>query len=845
VRVYAFTTSLALFLSCALAIAWPLSMSQSSGVPRRTVNPNVSCTGLPPGPHSFVGGHDGNIAPGTDSGVLSGQNNEACGDQSAIGAGANNVAFGTQGGFIGAGTMNQGGYEGFIGAGNQNVAFTGWDAIFAGSRNRVSGLYGTILGGWSNTNTEQDSFIGGGFGNAVTATRTDAVAGGQSNIISKGAGASFIGGGANNAIGGATSGSSATIFGGFKNSVTLPVSNVDCLHGAGCETIGGGYANQANAFAATVPGGAENIADGIGSFAAGIHSWVANDGAFVWSDDASGATQLKSTASNQFLARASGGFVLYTDPVLTDGVTLHSGSGTWASVSDRRAKRDIAAIDENRVLDAIVSLPITEWTYRSESSVRHIGPMAQDFARAFGLGEDDRHIATIDEAGVALAAVSALRSRLAGIQKNLGVPVRPNTGCSGKGPNSFVGGNDGNVAGGGDTGVLTGYRNQACDTASGIGSGGENLIATTQGAASSSFIGGGFEKTGFVEPNVIGGLGSEAFIGAGTDNSISASDSAIGAGEHNIVSGRWSMLGGGFKNTVKNIYGFLGGGYEVTVFGGYATAITGDLGVAPNTSDVGGNYAFLGDGEQQTVSGDYSAVGGGFKNATTGKYSVIGGGSSNQAGGVYSVVAGGESNGVFSTATFASGTATNGLNGGCFLWGDDSGGNTLSSTATDQFLARADGGYRFYTNSSNTIGATLAPGSGTWASVSDRALKRNIVAADEEEVLDALGRLPISEWSYLSQFGVRHLGPMAQDFYAAFRVGEDDRHIAMLDEDGVVLAAIKALNEHTLLTAAQAAHMEAQYAETNRRDAIAIGRLRARLRALEARALTSIRPGGK
>ncbi len=57
-----------------------------------------------------------------------------------------------------------------------------------------------------------------------------------------------------------------------------------------------------------------------------------------------------------------------------------------------------------------------------------------------------------------------------------------------------------------------------------------------------------------------------------------------------------------------------------------------------------------------------------------------------------------------------------------------------------------------------------------------------------------MATLPISEWSYSTERGVRHVGPMAQDFYAAFKVGEDDRHITSIDEDGVALAAIKALN---------------------------------------------------
>ena len=41
---------------------------------------------------------------------------------------------------------------------------------------------------------------------------------------------------------------------------------------------------------------------------------------------------------------------------------------------------------------------------------------------------------------------------------------------------------------------------------------------------------------------------------------------------------------------------------------------------------------------------------------------------------------------------------------------------------------------------------------------------------------------------------MRHVGPMARDFYAAFGVGADDEHITSIDEDGVALAAIKALH---------------------------------------------------
>ena len=128
----------------------------------------------------------------------------------------------------------------------------------------------------------------------------------------------------------------------------------------------------------------------------------------------------------------------------------------------------------------------------------------------------------------------------------------------------------------------------------------------------------------------------------------------------------------------------------------------------------------------------------------------------------------------------------------------------LASAHAYQFLARASGGVTFWTNAASTVGATLAAGSGTWASASDRNLKTDVVRLDDAAVLAKVDQLPIDRWSYKSERGVRHVGPMAQDFYAAFGVGADDKHITSIDEDGVALAAIKALHaENAQLRAGQ------------------------------------------
>jgi hypothetical protein len=80
--------------------------------------------------------------------------------------------------------------------------------------------------------------------------------------------------------------------------------------------------------------------------------------------------------------------------------------------------------------------------------------------------------------------------------------------------------------------------------------------------------------------------------------------------------------------------------------------------------------------------------------------------------------------------------------------------------------------------------------------VSDRNAKRDFAQVNNDEILEALARLPISTWSYKSEDPhARHIGPMAQDFMATFHVGATDKAIFQVDGDGVAFAAIQALNE--------------------------------------------------
>jgi hypothetical protein len=86
-------------------------------------------------------------------------------------------------------------------------------------------------------------------------------------------------------------------------------------------------------------------------------------------------------------------------------------------ISDRAAKANFGTVDPADMLERVRALPITTWNYLTDdASVRHIGPMAQDFTAVFGVGGDDRTIHPMDGQGVALAAIQGLAAQVAALQ---------------------------------------------------------------------------------------------------------------------------------------------------------------------------------------------------------------------------------------------------------------------------------------------------------------------------------------------------------------------------------------------------------------------------------------------
>ncbi|HKP68449.1 MAG TPA: tail fiber domain-containing protein [Pyrinomonadaceae bacterium] len=133
---------------------------------------------------------------------------------------------------------------------------------------------------------------------------------------------------------------------------------------------------------------------------------------------------------------------------------------------------------------------------------------------------------------------------------------------------------------------------------------------------------------------------------------------------------------------------------------------------------------------------------------------------------------------------------------GTFVWSDGSAtasADTFRNTANNEFAARATGGFRFRTNLAGTTGCNLPAGSGVFNCTSSRYTKENFVSASG--VLASLRKIPVTSWNYISEGrNVRHLGPMAEDFYAQFRLGTGNASIGVQDLAGVSIAAVKELD---------------------------------------------------
>ena len=346
---------------------------------------------------------------------------------------------------------------------------------------------------------------------------------------------------------------------------------------------------------------------------------------------------------------------------------------------------------------------------------------------------------------------------------------------------------------------------------------------------------------------------SFATVGGGQINVASDFHSTVGGGSTNSASGNSSSVSGGDSNSATNSYASVGGG-QVNLAGGQYSSVAGG-----GLNHAAGRHSAVGGGLDNCAGGDTSWAGGNGSKIRPGAASerrprdaCNGVAPSNDSngdagtfvwsdsqstdftstgdnqflvraqGGVafngvpsdprfeFSVFGNTPDNG-FVEVELTPNRAANGYSGERIEIGVGPGGAGMNDASfriahrndqtTNNYFERLllNGDGSVVIRSSTSVagsGVQMAPGAGSWSSLSDRQLKTALRAIDTRALLDRLVAIPVQEWSYIAQgVGVRHIGPMAQDFKAAFSVGENDTTISTVDADGVALAAIQGLNE--------------------------------------------------
>lgn len=421
-----------------------------------------------------------------------------------------------------------------------------------------------------------------------------------------------------------------------------------------------------------------------------------------------------------------------------------------------------------------------------------------------GLSAERHFLGTTDDQAVELRVNN---QRVVRYEPN---PVSPSIN-SGSSANYIGNGVQGAVIAGGGTMNLQGLvlSNALRSPLTTISGGGGNSIAEGSPFAS---IGGGYDHQ--IESDSDG-----ATISGGRGNVIRSSSigAAIGGGQNNTITrnGDHSRIGGGFSNTIRD------GADMGTISGGYGNVITADGAIGT----IGGGYenTILTNSQFGTIPGGYQNSAGHSAFAAGSRAKAIHRGAFVWADSTGTEFASTDANQFIVRASGGVGIGTNNPATSLHVHGTDQTVAIVSgSRTTGTFLGiqnTAAGGARwslvstgpsngegagrlvFFTHASNDAKMRLEPNGnliidGSLTQSSDRHRKEEVRPVDSESVLAKVTSMPISTWQYKDdEARLRHLGPMAQDFYEAFGLGEGDKTITAIDADGVALASIQALNK--------------------------------------------------
>ncbi len=236
-----------------------------------------------------------------------------------------------------------------------------------------------------------------------------------------------------------------------------------------------------------------------------------------------------------------------------------------------------------------------------------------------------------------------------------------------------------------------------------------------------------------------------------------------------------------------------------------------------------GVYGVIGGGYNNHTNGRWATVAGGVANSAGADYASIGGGDGNTANGLYSAIPGGLLNETSASLTFAGGYRAKATTIGSFIWSDYHDFD-FGPSVNNFFGVRATGGVGFTVAIDDTGKPTqfcnLLAGTPSWQCTSDRNAKENLVPANGEEVLNRLAAMPLYSYNFKNADpSIRSLGPMAQDFYAAFGLGQDNKMVASINLEGVALSAIQGLYAEVQADREQLKSKEAHIAELEQRVA--------------------------
>lgn len=434
------------------------------------------------------------------------------------GASGNSVSTGIWGA-----TINGGGHNGAANSisGTGNLATIG-----GGSNNAVNEYAGTVAGGVLNVSSGTYAVVSGGLRNTASGNNST-VSGGNRNTAN--GIYSVVGGGTLNEAGGLYS----VINGGRDNTASGSHSSVSGgntnIASGSSSIVSGGFANEASGTVSITAGGFDNKAAGDNSFAAGRRARATHEGAFVWSDATAIALadSFNSTASNQFLIRATGGVGINKNNPAT-ALDVNGTVNATAFIGDGSGLTNLPAF-------AGWSLSGNAGTDTTTNFIGTTDDMPLDFRVSgfrvfrltYGIGESDT---------------------IPGI-------------VGGYRDNALIGGGQygGTIAGGGYIGspnIITqnfgtisgGHGNQITNTFSTVGGGTNNIVS-----------------------------GSGATIGGGSVNNATGSTTTIGGGSANTAAGAHSTIAGGRINTAT--------GYAATIPGGANNRAAG------NRSFAAGNWA--------------------------------------------------------------------------------------------------------------------------------------------------------------------------------------------------------------------------------------------------------------